>query len=143
LPFYIPDNIKIFGIGSITIAVLLIALTRPFAVSVIDGIDIAFPYVAAAAVIFVKSVFALAKAAVMLLFCVVLTAIAALADAKAELAYDAAELAIADGNRPLASFAAVIVPFAMSAAITVPSAIESEFILLSAIYLFSVILSIY
>ena len=70
----------------------------------------------------------------MLLFCVVLTAIAALADAKAELAYDAAELAIADGNRPLASFAAVIAPSATSAAITVPSAIESEFILLSAIY---------
>jgi hypothetical protein len=61
-----------------------------------------------------------------------------LAVANAELAYDAAELAIAVGNRPLTSFAKVIVPSAISEAITVPSVIESAVILLSAIYLFSV-----
>jgi uncharacterized membrane protein YgdD (TMEM256/DUF423 family) len=63
--------------------------------------------------------------------------------ANAELAYDAAELAIAGGNRPLTSFAAVIVLSAISEAITVPSVIESAVILFNGICLFSVILSIY
>jgi len=78
------------------------------------------------------------NAAVILLFCVVFVVIAEFAAVNAELAYDAAELAIAGGNRPLTSFAAVIVLSAISAAITVPSVIESAVILLSAIYLFSV-----
>ena len=63
---------------------------------------------------------------------------AELAVVNAELAYDAAELAIAVGNRPLTSFAKVIVLSAISEAITVPSVIESAVILFNGICLFSV-----
>jgi hypothetical protein len=136
LPFYIPDNIKIFGNGSVTSGDVVTALTRPLASSVSDGMAVALPYTPDVIEIPVTSVFALENAE--------LAYVAAeLADAKAELAYDAAEFAVALGKTPLASFAAVIAPSATSAAITVPSAIESEFILLSAIYLFSVMRCMY
>jgi hypothetical protein len=131
LPFYIPDNIKIFGSGSVTSGDVVTALTRPLASSVIEGIAVALPYTPDVIVIPVTSVFALVNAELAY-------EPAELAVANAELAYDAAELAIAGGNRPLTSFAAVIVLSAISEAITVPSVIESAVILFNGICLFSV-----
>jgi hypothetical protein len=136
LPFYIPDNIKIFGNGSVTSGDVVTALTRPLDSSVSDGMAVALPYTPDVIEIPVTSVFATPKAELAY-------AAAELAVANAELAYAAAEFAVALGKTPLASLAVVIVPSATSAAIMVPSVIESAVILLSAIYLFSIICSIY
>jgi hypothetical protein len=62
VPFYIPANIKICGVWSVTTVLFEIAVILPFAAIVIVGITVELPYAPAVVVIPVTSVFATAKA---------------------------------------------------------------------------------